>query len=76
LRLTDAQDRRLGPAEQAELRELLDRLPADERRAVELMDLEGHTAMAAAGILGVPMTTVQGRRRSALQNMRKSEMDI
>jgi RNA polymerase sigma-70 factor (ECF subfamily) len=47
------------------LRENVDSLPENEREVVDLLFFLGLTQQEAAELLGVPLTTIQGRWRSA-----------
>lgn len=45
-------------------------LPEEQRAAVVLLDLEGHTALEAAAILELSVSTVRSRIRSARERLR------
>ena len=53
-----------------QIADLLTELTPAEAEVIRLIDLEGHTAASAADALGIPLTTVQWRRRKALQRLR------
>ena len=68
------------PGRQLEIRELLDTLeevlkglPADQRRVVELRDLEGMDYREIADQLGIPVGTVRSRLNRARSRMRASD---
>ena len=54
------------------VRVLLDVLPAEQRRVVELAYFGGFTHEQIAQMLGAPLGTVKGRMRLALEKMRSS----
>jgi RNA polymerase sigma-70 factor (ECF subfamily) len=54
------------------VRVLLDELPAEQRRVVELAYFGGFTHEQIAQMLGAPLGTVKGRMRLALEKMRSS----
>jgi RNA polymerase sigma-70 factor (ECF subfamily) len=56
--------------EAQQIREALNTLPPDQRRAIELAYFGGHSHSEIARLLGVPMGTVKGRLRIGLQKMR------
>ncbi|MDG2049413.1 MAG: sigma-70 family RNA polymerase sigma factor [Myxococcota bacterium] len=67
------------PARQIEIRELLDvleqaleSLPPDQRRVVELRDIEGLDYREIADQLGIPVGTVRSRLNRARNRMRES----
>lgn len=58
-----------GSDDASDLQEILDRLPAGEREAVLLVDLQGFSLREAAEVLGVPRATLHerlGRAHEAL----------
>lgn len=61
------------------LRETVERslatLPPDQRRAIELAYLVGHTRSAIAEALGIPLGTVKGRLRMGLGKLRLALAD-
>ena len=57
--------------EAATLRKALERLPADQLRVVELAYYGGFTHAQIADVLGMPLGTVKGRMRLALDKMRE-----
>jgi RNA polymerase sigma-70 factor, ECF subfamily len=59
------------PAEAAELRTLLTRLPLEEREALVLHYLEGYSYQEIARIVGVPVTTVNYRLLEARARLRR-----
>jgi RNA polymerase sigma-70 factor, ECF subfamily len=56
----------------AELRAALDRLPAEQRQAVELAYFGGNTYREIAVITSVPLGTANGRLRLALAKLREA----
>jgi RNA polymerase sigma-70 factor (ECF subfamily) len=52
------------------LSEALEKLPGEERRAIELAYLRGYTYLEVAKYLGQPEGTVKSRIRSGMQRMR------
>jgi RNA polymerase sigma-70 factor (ECF subfamily) len=56
--------------EAVEVRGVLEGLPADQRRAIELAYYGGFTQSEIAGMLDVPIGTVKGRMRLGLEKMR------
>jgi RNA polymerase sigma-70 factor (ECF subfamily) len=66
--LTDVEALRRCDARQ--LREALDQLPADQRRAIELSYYAGVSHHQIAELLGLPTGTVKGRIRLGLQKLR------
>jgi RNA polymerase sigma-70 factor (ECF subfamily) len=56
--------------EASQIRQALDALPADQRRAIELAYFGGHSHSEIARMLDVPVGTVKGRLRLGLQKMR------
>src|SRR5438105_7462386 len=54
------------------VRVLIDELPAEQRRVVELAYFGGFTHEQIAQMLGAPLGTVKGRMRLALEKMRSS----
>ncbi|MGO9342050.1 MAG: RNA polymerase sigma factor [Acidimicrobiales bacterium] len=54
------------------LREAVDGLPSDERRAIELAYFGGYTYRETAVLLGEPEGTVKSRIKSALRRMHRS----
>ena len=51
------------------LREAVDELPSNERRAIELAYFGGYTYRETAALLGEPEGTVKSRIKSALRRM-------
>ena len=58
--------------EAASLRSLLARLPVEQRQAVELAYFGGFTHTEIAELLDVPLGTIKGRMRLALDKLRSS----
>jgi RNA polymerase sigma-70 factor, ECF subfamily len=56
--------------EASQVREALNALPSDQRRAIELAYFGGHSHSEIARMLDVPLGTVKGRLRIGLQKMR------
>ena len=56
--------------ESRSLRALIDDLPSDQRRVIELAYFGGFTHEEIAQMLEVPLGTVKGRMRLALEKMR------
>lgn len=54
------------------IRLLIDELPDDQRRVIELAYFGGFTHEQIAGMLDAPLGTVKGRMRLALEKMRAS----
>jgi RNA polymerase sigma-70 factor (ECF subfamily) len=48
----------------------LERLPADQRKSIELAYFSGYTQVEIAELMGVPLGTVKGRMRIGLQKLR------
>lgn len=57
-------------AERETLRQALDQLPDDQRQTIELAYFAGYTQPEIATVMGVPLTTVKGRLRIAMQKLR------
>jgi RNA polymerase sigma-70 factor (ECF subfamily) len=55
--------------ERAELRQALARLPAEQRQAIELAFFGGYTYREIAQLCRVPLSTVKGRIRLALEKL-------
>jgi RNA polymerase sigma-70 factor, ECF subfamily len=66
--LTDAEALRREEAH--EVRSAMERLPADQLKVVELAYFGGFTHSQIADMLGMPLGTVKGRMRLALDKMR------
>jgi RNA polymerase sigma-70 factor (ECF subfamily) len=62
----------LRRASAAEVRDALDALPDDQRRAIELAYFEGYTYREVAAVTGVSPGTASGRLRLALARLRAS----
>jgi len=65
-------DAALDRAAASDLRQAMDALPDEQRRAVELAYFEGYTYREVAEITGVPPGTANGRLRLALAKLRES----
>jgi len=52
------------------VREALDRLPAEQKKSIELAFFSGYTHVEIAGLMGVPLGTVKGRMRIGLQKLK------
>jgi RNA polymerase sigma factor (sigma-70 family) len=63
-------DRLVEQAETVEVRQALDRLPEDQRRAVLLAAVAGLSAAEVGEIEGIPLGTAKSRIRTALMRMR------
>ncbi len=64
-------DEQVASAEQASsLRELLAQLPVEQRKVIELAYFGGFTHTEIAAMLDVPLGTVKGRMRLALERLR------
>jgi RNA polymerase sigma-70 factor (ECF subfamily) len=48
----------------------LDRLPAEQKKSIELAYFSGYTQTEIAELMGVPLGTVKGRMRIGLQKLR------
>lgn len=69
---TETWDAVEGRLSAAHLRTAIDRLPAEQREAIELAYFKGRTYREIAEITGVPQGTASGRLRLALQKLRES----
>lgn len=58
-----------------QVKEVVESLPPDERRAIELAYFGGHTYRQVATLLGTPEGTVKSRIRTGLKRMRRSLVD-
>ncbi len=58
-----------------QVKDVMDRLPVEERRAIELAYFGGHTYRQVAVLLDEPEGTVKSRIRSGLRRMRDSLVD-
>ena len=58
-----------------QVKDVMDRLPVDERRAIELAYFGGHTYRQVAALLDQPEGTVKSRIRSGLRRMRDQLSD-
>lgn len=52
------------------VRRALDRLPAEQKKSIELAYFSGYTQSEIAELMGVPLGTVKGRMRIGLQKLR------
>jgi RNA polymerase sigma-70 factor (ECF subfamily) len=68
--LVPLDDRLVSEADAAEVRRALDRLPAEQRRALLLAAVGGRSAAEVGEIEGVPVGTAKTRIRTALTRMR------
>ena len=69
-RAADPSDLAIAALRRAELYAALDRLPIEQREAVELAFLRGRTHTEIARLLGCPLGTIKGRIRLGLQKLR------
>lgn len=58
-------------SEAREVRDALDVLPAEQRRVIELAYFSGYTHTEIAELLDLPIGTIKGRMRLALQKLRR-----
>jgi len=58
-----------------EVHQALERLPADEREAIELAYFQSHSYVQVAEILGQPEGTVKSRIRNGMRRMRATLVD-
>jgi len=65
-------DAALDRAAANDLRQAMDALPDEQRRAIELAYFEGYTYREVAEITGVPPGTANGRLRLALAKLREA----
>jgi RNA polymerase sigma-70 factor (ECF subfamily) len=65
----DPQDTAELSFERQEVRAALAELPAEQRQAVLLAYFGGYTQLEIAGLTGVPLSTVKGRMRLALDKL-------
>lgn len=68
--LSDPDDRLVAAAERAEVRQALERLPEEQRRALLLAAVAGRSAAEIGDIEGIPLGTAKTRIRTALMRMR------
>lgn len=66
----DPCERAAQSAESEQLRQALDRLPPEQRHAIELAYLHGHTHSEIAKLMNCPLGTVKGRIRIGLSKLR------
>jgi RNA polymerase sigma factor (sigma-70 family) len=52
------------------VRRALDKLPAEQKKSIELAYFSGYTQSEIAALMGVPLGTVKGRMRIGLQKLR------
>jgi len=52
------------------VRRALERLPAEQRKSIELAYFSGYSQSEIAALMGVPLGTVKGRMRIGLQKLR------
>ena len=69
---TETWDAVEGRLSAAQLRTAIDRLPAEQREAIELAYFKGRTYREIAEITGVPQGTASGRLRLALHKLREA----
>lgn len=62
----------VSQAEKTEVRDALERLPEDQRRAIVLAAVAGRSAAEVGEIEGIPVGTAKTRIRTALMRMRDS----
>ncbi|HEX5164253.1 MAG TPA: sigma-70 family RNA polymerase sigma factor [Thermomicrobiales bacterium] len=66
----DPSEQAVQAVERDNVRAALDRLPADQRRAIELSFLHGRTHAEIAELMNCPLGTVKGRIRIGLEKLR------
>jgi RNA polymerase sigma-70 factor (ECF subfamily) len=52
------------------VRQALERLPAEQKKSIELAYFSGYTQVEIAELMGVPLGTVKGRMRTGLQKLK------
>ena len=65
----DPGDQAAASLERAAVRAAMAELPVEQRRAVQLAYFGGYTQAEIAGLTGVPLSTVKGRMRLALEKL-------
>lgn len=68
----DTAEESIRNVEHASVRAALEALPPAQRRTVELAYFGGYTHVELAELMGVPLGTVKGRMRIALQKLRRA----
>jgi RNA polymerase sigma-70 factor (ECF subfamily) len=70
--LGDTWDAVAAELERQDVRRVLDRLPAEQRQAIELAYFGGYSQSEISSLLHVPLGTVKGRTRMAMAKLRSA----